>query len=195
MRRFVIVVLTVILALNCSCGPEKREDYYIQGMEHYGNEDSSPEDGIPSFSFSSFSDVDISVNDALKSEYHYYIKNAPFYTGIPFGPGEYGLIILILEYDDVTYQNTKKILFEAYEYTTQQPKHIINGYDFFEYSIAYWTADFRFLYHTFNDEKNKIIMLAYETGYPYAEDFVKERENDFAGMLEKYFGEFYSFNE
>ena len=76
MRRFCIILLIVILAINCSCGPEKREDYHVQGMEHYDNANSSPDDGIPSFSFSDFSDVDISVNDALRSEYHYFIKNA-----------------------------------------------------------------------------------------------------------------------
>jgi len=184
-------LVLIVFGIICSCAPDQIEDYHIVGIENYVD---NPEDAV-------FSEITNDLEYLLTnfeycdSVYHYFIKDSEVYSGITYGPGKYSLSILALTYDKDIYFQVKKYLMENHEYSTEVPQHTINGYDFYEEALPYWSSSFRFMFHTFNDDRNIVVLFNYATGYPYAEDFVKERESDFAGMLEKYFGEFYSFNE
>ena len=191
MRRFCIIVLIVILAINCSCGPDRIEDYHIIGIENYVD---NPEDAV----FAEMTnDLEYLLTefDFCDSIYHYFIKDAEIYSGKTYGPGRYSLSILALTYKEEEYSQVKKYLIENHEYTTETPQYSINGYHFYEENLPWSSFVGNIMFHTFNDDRNTVVLFNFAASSSCVKDFAEERENDFAGMLEKYFGQFYDFNE
>ena len=185
----------------------EKKDFYLFGTEYYGDEDAIPKYAIPHFAL----DHAHIIDNALNAEYHYYLKNIKYLAGVPFSRDpDYELNILIMEFDEETYQETKSFLFESYtkkpeeedpflHYRADGPQHSLNGYDFYEYLVRYWSQKWSFIYHAFNDEQNTIVMFVFQIhpAVEFVDRFYDENGSfrDFPVMLEEYFGQFYDFNE
>ena len=67
---------------------------------------------------------------------------------------------MILTYDAETYNNAKEYLLNNMNYTTDTPKYIHNGHEFYEHYIKGWSHNMGDIYHAFCDNKNIIIFIS-----------------------------------
>ena len=192
---FGCVFLILSLLIMASCSPEAYIDYHENDIDFYFN-GSVPDDAIATPMFPQ--DDILKEYDYISAEYEYFVKNAEVWFGTIQGPGDYNLSVLSITYEPETYLSLKAYLKETLEYFTDTPELSFNGYDFYQYPNTGWAPYgvwFSFIYHAFNDEKNKMVFLKY-IDHRRKSDPEDEylRKNDFVAFLDKYYGEYYDFH-
>lgn len=185
-----LVFLSVFILSITSCSPMV---YEVHGMDEYFN-GSIP--GNSETEMDEFDGVDSLYNgfNCISADYDYKeTQTLPFIEVLE-------VAILVFRYEELDYQNAKQFCFENMQYIGQTPSEAYNGYDFYDYyenrpkEEYYYNDNFPYGFKrvVICDEKNEILLLGVNVSVERYEE-IDDDVKDWGTFLEKYFGEYYSF--
>ena len=181
---FIIFLVACLLLTACTkCG--RQHTYRVDGIENFSTADSSmslcrkliPEGFIDEF-------------DYIEADYHYRL------TEKSMGYKSCETIIMYFEYSDEVYEKAKSYVWENMLLSNKVVASYKNYHFWDNYTNGTGGHDFpyRFSRVAYNDERKTLVFIAFDVSVELFSEAALAEE-DYGAFLEKYYGEWYSFDE